>query len=63
LDDDTAQRALKLNETRQRIHAGYLIDTIPTGPIPELKPEEAEDGLQTAKLVIRRIVDWLGRHP
>lgn len=63
LDERTSQRALDLNAARQRIHAGYLIDTIPTGPIPDLRPEEARDAVQTVELVVRKIVDWLGRHP
>jgi hypothetical protein len=63
LDDRTSQRALDLNTARQRIHAGYLIDSVPTGPIPDLRPEEARDALQMVEAVVRGIVDWLGRHP
>jgi hypothetical protein len=61
-DERTALRALTLNETRQRIHAGFLIDSVPTGPIPDLKPEQVRDGLQTVDLVVRAIVDWLATH-
>lgn len=63
LDDRTAQRALDLNETRQRIHAGYLIDTTPTGPIPDLKPEEALDAQRALDTLVRKILDWLDRNP
>jgi hypothetical protein len=63
LDDPTAVRALQLNGTRQRIHAGYLIDQVPNGPVPDLRPEQAKDGIQTAELLIRKVVDWLSRHP
>jgi hypothetical protein len=63
LDERTTQRALDLNVARQKIHAGYLIDTVPTGPIPDLRPEEAREAAQTVDAVIRKIVDWLGRHP
>jgi hypothetical protein len=52
-----------VNESRQRIHAGFLIETVQTGPIPDLKPEEAEDGIHTAELVVRKVVDWLGEAP
>jgi len=63
LDEPASTRALQLNSSRQKIHAGFLIDTIPTGPIPDVRPEEAKDGIQTAEIVVRKIVDWLGRHP
>ena len=63
LDDKAAARALELNATRQRIHAGYLLETAPSGPIPDLRPEEAQDALRIAEMVIRRIIDWLERHP
>lgn len=63
LDEPTSSRVLQLNSTRQRIHAGFLIDTVANGPIPDLKPEEARDGVQTAEIVVRRVVEWLGRHP
>jgi hypothetical protein len=52
LDEPTSIRALQLNATRQRIHAGFLIDTVASGPIPDLKPEEARDGVQTAESVV-----------
>jgi hypothetical protein len=63
LDEATAARALKLNTIRQRIHVGDLIEAHPTGRIPDLRPEEADDALQTLDLVVRGIVDWLARHP
>lgn len=59
LDERTAQRCLDLNETRQRIHAGYLIDTTPTGPVPDLKPEQARDALHTLELLVRKVIEWL----
>lgn len=58
-DERTAQRALDLNDARQRIHAGFLIDSVPTGPIPDLRPEQATDAKQTAEIVVRRVIDWL----
>lgn len=63
LDEKSAQRALSLNEARQRIHAGFLIDTAPTGPIPDLRPDEARDALQATDQVVRRVVDWLRESP
>jgi hypothetical protein len=59
LDERTAQRGLDLNEAKQRRHAGFLIDTAPTGPIPDLKPEQARDALLTTDLIVRRVIDWL----
>jgi hypothetical protein len=63
LDERTAQRGLDLHETRQRIHAGFLIDHVPTGPIPDLRPEEARDALQTADALVRSVLDWIERNP
>jgi hypothetical protein len=59
LDERTAQRCLDLNDTRQRIHAGFLIDTVASGPIPDLRPEEARDANQTVELLVRKVLDWL----
>lgn len=59
LDERSAQRGLDLNDARQRIHAGYLIDTIPSGPIADLKPEQARDAVQTLEILVRRILEWL----
>jgi hypothetical protein len=59
LDERSAQRCLDLNDARQRIHAGFLIDTAPAGPIPDLKPEQARDAVQTADLLVRKVVEWL----
>lgn len=60
LDERTATRCLDLNETRQRIHAGYLIDITPSGPIPDLKPEQARDALHTVDLLVRKVIEWIG---
>lgn len=59
LDERTAQRCLDLNDGRQRIHAGFLIDAAQTGPIPDLKPEQARDALHTTDLLVRKVIDWL----
>jgi hypothetical protein len=59
LDERTAARCLELNEARQRIHAGFLIDEVPTGPIPDLKPEQARDALQTVDQLVRKVFEWL----
>lgn len=61
LDERAAQRCLDLNDARQRIHAGFLIDSAQTGPIPDLKPEQARDALQTTDLLVRKILDWLAQ--
>jgi hypothetical protein len=63
LDDRTAQRGLDLHDARQRIHAGFLIERVPVGPIPDLRPEEARDAVQTADAVVRAVLMWLERNP
>ncbi len=60
LDETTRRRADSLAKTRQRIHAGRLLQDYPGGP-PDLRPEEARDGRHVAEAVVRRVVDWLGR--
>ncbi len=62
LDEPSRNRALSLNATRQRIHAGRMLEEHPKG-VPDLRPEEARDAQATAELVTRRILDWLERHP
>ncbi|HTQ02584.1 MAG TPA: hypothetical protein VMI54_01965 [Polyangiaceae bacterium] len=59
LDERTAARCLDLNQARQRIHAGFLIDEVPTGPIPDLKPEQAREALQTLDALVRKVIEWL----
>lgn len=59
LDERTVTRCLDLNQARQRIHAGFLIDAVPTGPIPELKPEQPRDALHTTELLVRKVIEWL----
>lgn len=62
LDNATQLRASILGRSRQRIHAGRMLSEFPGGP-PDLRPEEARDALLTAEQIVRRIVDWLQRHP
>jgi len=59
LDERTALRCLDLNDARQRIHAGFLIDAPVSGPIPDLRPEQARDALQTTETLVRKVLDWL----
>jgi hypothetical protein len=59
LDERSAQRCLDLNDARQHIHAGFLIDQVPIGPIPDLKPEQARDAIQTSDLLVRKVLEWL----
>lgn len=59
LDETTAQNCLRVNETRQRIHAGYLIDTVTTGPIPDLRPEQAREAVATVEALVRKVIEWL----
>jgi hypothetical protein len=60
LGDDVVTRSLTLNRLRQRIHAGFLIDEIKSGPIPDLRPEEAKDGRQTLDMLLSGLLRWLG---
>lgn len=63
LDDTTRRRAIALVTTRQRIHAGRLLSDHPSGPVPDLRPEEARDAKAVADLVVRAVLAWLERHP
>ena len=62
LDQATKQRAEGLIQARQRIHAGRMLADFING-VPDLRPEEARDACNTAELVVRRILDWLEKHP
>ena len=62
LDDAARVRANELIRIRQRIHAGGLMSEMPLA-IPDLRPEEAREARDTANLIVRRILDWLEKHP
>ncbi len=62
-DPKLRERADRLNRIRQRIHVGRLMAEKPSGPIPDTRPEEAEEALETVKMLLRRILDWLDEHP
>lgn len=62
LDMPTKIRAEGLIQTRQRIHAGRMLSDFPQG-VPDLKPEQARDAIATAELVVRKVIEWLARHP
>ena len=62
LDNNARARTETLVRTRQRIHAGRMLADFPAGP-EDLRPEEARDAKNTAELVVRRILDWLDKHP
>ena len=62
LDNNAKARTETLIRTRQRIHAGRMLADFPAGP-EDLRPEEARDAKDTAELVVRRILDWLEKHP
>lgn len=62
LEESTRHRADALIKTRQRIHAGRMLSEYPSG-VPDLRPEESRDAKATADLVVRRILDWLQKHP
>ena len=48
--------------SRQRIHAGRMLADFPAGPL-DLRPEEARDAKATSELVVRSVLDWLGKYP
>lgn len=56
LRDDDGQRWKVLNQARQRIHAGRLLDdsTIPV----DWKPEEVRASKETLDLLLRRLLEW-----
>ncbi|MDY0001544.1 MAG: hypothetical protein RBU30_09640 [Polyangia bacterium] len=56
------ERGKRLNEIRQRIHAGHLMNEYPSGNIPDLKPEEAREALETAEQLVRQVLEWLERN-
>ena len=62
LDGTARNRAVELARLRQRIHVGRLLEES-VGRVPDLRPEEARAARETAELVVRRIMDWLERHP
>jgi hypothetical protein len=62
LDESARLHAVDLIRVRQRIHAGRMLSEFPGG-IPDLRPEEAREARSTAVLVVRRVLDWLERHP
>lgn len=62
-DEDLRRRADRLNSLRQRIHPGRLLDQNPTGPIPDLRPEEAREAVETLDKILRRVLDWIEQHP
>jgi alpha-beta hydrolase superfamily lysophospholipase len=62
LDPQTKNRADGLIFTRQRVHAGRMLQEYPNG-VPDLKPEEAREAKRIAEQVVRRVLDWLDKHP
>lgn len=62
LDGLARQRAEGLVRVRQRIHAGRMLSEFPGG-VPDLRPEEAREAKAVAEMVVRRVLDWLHRHP
>jgi hypothetical protein len=62
LDELTRNRAVRLINTRQRIHAGRMLSEFPAGA-PDLRPDETRDAMATAEQVVRRVLDWLEKYP
>jgi len=60
-DQKTREKAERLNLIRQRIHVGRLMANL--GPIPDTQPEEATEAIETMKIILRAILDWLEHHP
>jgi hypothetical protein len=51
-----------LAQTRQRIHAGAMLEEFPTGGAPDLRPEDAREAKSVAEQVVRAVIDWLHQH-
>jgi hypothetical protein len=62
LRPDLKARADGVVRTRQRIHAGRMLEEFPQG-VADLRPEEARGARQTAEDVVRAVLDWLDRFP
>lgn len=62
-DQKLRDQVVQLNRTRQRIHVGRLMGENPSGPIPDLRPEEARLARATLEAMVRKVVDWLSAHP
>jgi hypothetical protein len=62
LDGATRHRADELIKARQRIHAGRMLSDFPGGA-PDLRPEEARAAKESAEVIVRRVLDWLDKHP
>jgi len=62
LDVRSKLRTEMLIQTRHRIHAGRMLSEFAQG-VPDLRPEEARAGKETAELVVRRVLDWLEKYP
>lgn len=56
LKDTEGVRCRMLNQSRQRIHAGRLLED-PTLTV-DWKPEEAREARSTLDMLLRRIIDW-----
>jgi hypothetical protein len=60
-DAKVRDRAERLNIMRQRIHAGRLMSQ--PGPVPDTRPEDANEAIETVNAILRRIIEWLQSHP
>ena len=59
-NDDLGRRAARLNDIRQRIHAGRFWPERPDSGF-DLRPEEARESKETLDRILRASLDWLGR--
>lgn len=60
-DDATARRAERLKMLRQRIHAGRFLAQNATPGSLDMRPDEARESLESLDIIVRAILDWLGR--
>lgn len=58
-----AERALALNELRQRIHSGRLLHEPTRYPHPDARPEEASEAREVATRLARIVLDWVAKNP
>lgn len=62
-DGDVGGRGERLNDLRQRIHAGrFWMSGVPSGGF-DLRPEEAREARETLDRCLRAILVWLDGHP
>lgn len=58
IDSNLSDDCAVLLENRQRIHAGRLIDEPVTPALLDLKPQDAEQGVNAARRLVGAVLEW-----